>query len=211
MMSAFWSDKSVRSSAPFSCGHSPEDAVGELPPDDSCFAHDVLLVVGEAVDAGGEHSSHGGGNRFGERPPQFPRPLATVQRSSLEEAAGELLDEEGVAVCAGNDEVAEVLAGSSRSPTAKRAARSSPLHRAPTVPRCAPRGDSMTRSGRLVSMASTGRSAGARSCRNMAMEAASAQCRSSMIRTNGARVARRARMVPNRGEQPLGICLAVGT
>ncbi len=88
------------------CGHPSEDAVEELPPDDGCFAHDALLVLGEAIDAGGEDSSNSGGDRFAERAPQFPRPLATVERSSLEEAARQLLDEEGVAICAGDDEVA---------------------------------------------------------------------------------------------------------
>ena len=59
---------------------------------------------------------------------------------------------------------------------------------------CAP-GTLTAPSGRLVRTASTGRSAGEHSCSSMSMDAASAQCRSSTIRTKGARAARRASTV----------------
>ena len=91
-------------------GHGREHTIEERTADDRGQAQDLLEVLVEAVDARHDHADQGVGQRDGCRPLGHAiaaRGAVAHEAAEVDETAHDLLDEEGVALRFGEDEVTE--------------------------------------------------------------------------------------------------------
>ena len=183
-----------------------QETVEEAAPDHRCQAQDLLEVLVEAVDARHDHPDQRVGQADGCRPlgdAIAARRAVAHEAAEIDEAAHDLLDEEGVALGLGEDEVAqpgrEVIEADQvvdeRLALCGRERLQRDLRRAFGVAvraSCCDRVSAVSGSGRATQHTRSGSSSmrGSR-CSSRAAEEASSQCTSSNATTSGFSCARR--------------------